>query len=85
MSVAGLTNGLIMPSRDMMVRAVTPEGSFGKVFGFVSTGFNIGGMVSPLLYGWLMDQNQPRTIFIAVAGFAVAAILTAGLRVPQPR
>ncbi len=26
----------------MMVRAVTPPGSFGKVFGFVSTGFNLG-------------------------------------------
>jgi hypothetical protein len=28
------------------------------VFGIVSTGFNIGGMVSPLLFGWLMDAGQ---------------------------
>ena len=50
MSLGGLLNGIIQPSRDMMVRAVTPPGSFGKVFGFVTTGFNLGGMVAPLLY-----------------------------------
>ena len=50
MSLGGLLNGIIQPSRDMMVRAVTPAGSFGKVFGFVTTGFNLGGMISPLLY-----------------------------------
>ena len=50
MALGGLLNGIIQPSRDMMVRAVTPAGSFGKVFGFVTTGFNFGGVVSPLLY-----------------------------------
>ena len=58
-ALGGLLNGIIQPPRDMMVRAVTPVGSFGKVFGFVSTGFNLGGMVAPLLYGWLMDRGQP--------------------------
>jgi hypothetical protein len=33
MSLGGLLNGIIQPSRDMMVRAVTPPASFGKVFG----------------------------------------------------
>ena len=68
MSLGGLLNGMIQPSRDMMVRAVTPPGSFGKVFGFVSTGFNLGGMVAPLLYGWLMDHGEPRAIFMIVVG-----------------
>jgi FSR family fosmidomycin resistance protein-like MFS transporter len=77
MSVGGLLNGIIQPSRDMMVRAVTPPGSFGKVFGFVTTGFNVGGMVSPLLFGWLMDRGQPRMIFVIVTGFIVLALLTA--------
>jgi MFS transporter, FSR family, fosmidomycin resistance protein len=31
MSTAGLFSGLIMPSRDMIVRSVAPPGSFGKV------------------------------------------------------
>ena len=77
MSVGGLLNGIIQPSRDMMVRAVTPPGSFGKVFGFVSTGFNLGGMVAPLLYGWLMDRGQPRMIFLVVTIFILLALFTA--------
>lgn len=77
MSAGGLLNGIIQPSRDMMVRAVTPAGSFGKVFGFVSTGFNLGGMISPLLYGWLMDQGEPRAIFMIVFAFILLALATA--------
>ena len=77
MSRGGLLNGMIQPSRDMMVRAVTPPGSFGKVFGFVSTGFNLGGMVAPLLFGWMMDRGQPRLIFLVVTLFILLALFTA--------
>lgn len=80
MSVGGLLNGMIQPSRDMMVRAVTPPGSFGKVFGFVSTGFNLGGMIAPLTYGWLMDHGQPRMIYAIVVIFILLALLTAVTR-----
>src|SRR5207253_1822958 len=66
MSVSGLFNGMIMPSRDMLVREVTPAGSFGKVFGFVTSGFNIGGIISPLIFGAVMDQNNPRAVFLLV-------------------
>src|SRR5471032_2071332 len=76
MSVGGLLNGMIQPSRDMMVRAVTPAGSFGKVFGFVSTGLNIGGMVAPLTFGWLMDHGQPQTIYTIVIAFILLALVT---------
>jgi MFS transporter, FSR family, fosmidomycin resistance protein len=77
MSLGGLLNGVIQPSRDMMVRAVTPPGSFGKVFGFVTTGFNLGGMTAPLLYGWLMDRGEPRAIFMIVVAFIFLALVTA--------
>ena len=80
MSMGGLLNGIIQPSRDMMVRAVTPPGSFGKVFGFVSTGFNIGGVLAPLLYGWLMDRGEPRLIFVIVTVFILLALVTAVTR-----
>jgi len=83
MSAGGLLNGVIQPSRDMMVRAVTPVGSFGKVFGFVSTGFNLGGMVSPLLYGLLMDHGEPRAIYMIVTAFIFLGLLTAITR-PKP-
>src|SRR5262249_37999815 len=76
MSVNGFVNGLMQPSRDMIVRAVTPEGQFGKVFGFVTTGFNIGGVIAPLLFGYVMDAGHPRWVFFAVGGLSAVAILT---------
>jgi MFS transporter, FSR family, fosmidomycin resistance protein len=76
MGFAGLLNGIIVPSRDMMVRAVTPEGAFGKVFGFVSTGFNLGGIVAPLIFGWLMDQQQPRAVFLLVVACIILSLVT---------
>jgi len=75
MASTGLFYGIVMPSRDMIVRAVTPPGSFGKVFGFVTTGFNIGGMISPLIYGWLMDSGNPSAVFVLSAACGVVTIL----------
>jgi MFS family permease len=65
-----------MPSRDMIVRAITPPGSFGKVFGFVTTGFNIGGIVAPVMFGAIMDHGNPRMVFLTVAALSLVAILT---------
>jgi FSR family fosmidomycin resistance protein-like MFS transporter len=76
MSFAGLAGGMAMPSRDMMVRAVTPPGSFGKVFGFVTTGFNFAGMLAPLCFGPLMDRGYPVAVFVVVAAASLLAIAT---------
>jgi MFS family permease len=76
MSLIGLFSGIIMPSRDMIVREVTPPGSFGKVFGFVTTGFNIGGIVAPLIFGAIMDHGSPQLVFLAVAAFCLVAIVS---------
>jgi MFS family permease len=76
MSLNGFVNGLMQPSRDMIVRAVTPDGQFGKVFGFVTTGFNIGGIIAPLLFGYVMDSGHPRWVFFLVCGLSLLAILT---------
>jgi predicted MFS family arabinose efflux permease len=84
MSAAGFASGIIMPSRDMIVRAVTPAGSFGKVFGFVTTGFNIGGIVAPLIFGAIMDHGSPRLVFLTVAALTLAAILTVATRPGRP-
>jgi len=74
MALSGFLNGVIQPSRDMIVRAATPHGSFGKVFGFVSTGFNFAGIAAPLLFGWLMDQAHPRSVFIVVAALTLLSL-----------
>ena len=58
MGLAGVIFGMIQPSRDMLVRRAAPPGTAGRVFGIVSTGFNIGGIIGPLLFGWLMDHGS---------------------------
>jgi MFS transporter, FSR family, fosmidomycin resistance protein len=77
MGTAGFVFGIIQPSRDMLVRRAAPPGGAGRVFGIVSTGFNIGGIVGPLLFGWLMDQGAPRWVFGAAVVFMVITALVA--------
>jgi MFS family permease len=78
MSVSGFASGLTMPSRDMIVRAVTPPGAFGRVFGFVTTGFSVSGIVTPIIFGQLLDHGQPRALFLFIACCALVAIATVG-------
>ena len=80
MAAGGMASGIIAPSRDMIVRAVTPPGSFGKVFGFVTTGFNIGGIVAPPIYGALMDHGHPRAVFVVIGVSSLVAIVTVATR-----
>ena len=77
LGLAGFLAGMIMPSRDMLVRAAAPPGATGRVFGIVTTGFNIGGALGPVLYGWLMDHGQPRAVFLVAVGFMVLTMLLA--------
>ena len=75
MTGAGFLSGMISPSRDMLVRAASPPGAFGRVFGIVTTGFNIGGTIGPLIGGWIMDRNMPRWVFYSSVGFMIATSL----------
>jgi MFS family permease len=77
MAAAGFLGGVIAPSRDMLVRNAAPSGAAGRAFGIVSTGFNIGGIISPLLFGWIMDQNLPHWVFGASVVFMVLTVLLA--------
>ena len=77
LGLAGFLAGMIMPSRDMLVRAASPPGATGRVFGIVTTGFNIGGALGPVLYGWLMDHGQPRAVFLVAVGFMVLTMALA--------
>ncbi len=75
-SLSGLFVGIASPSRDMLVHAVTPPGAFGRVFGFVSSGFNIGSMFAPMIYGMMMDHGQPRAVFLFSAACSILCIGT---------
>ncbi len=77
MGMAGFLSGMISPSRDMLVRAASPPGAFGRVFGIVTTGFNIGGTVGPLIGGWIMDHGLPRWVFYSSVLFMATTSLMA--------
>ena len=75
----GLLQGIIRPARDLMVREVTPPGAAGRVYGFVSTGYNIGNAVIPVLFGWLVDIGRVDAVFFVLAAIMVVAIATVGV------
>jgi len=85
MALAGFLGGVIAPSRDMLVRNAAPPGAAGRAFGIVSTGFNLGGIVSPLLFGWIMDQNMPHWVFGCSAVFMVLTVLLAMVSERRPQ
>jgi MFS family permease len=76
MAAMGFSMGITAPSRDMLVRAATPRGSSGKVFGFVYSGLDLGSLVAPPVYGWLLDHGQPRSMFVVIAAVMGVMILT---------
>ena len=74
-AIGGFSAGIVAPSRDMLIRSITPPGQTGKAFGFVSTGFNLGGMMAPPLYGYLLDNGMANGVFWTAA---LASLLTIG-------
>jgi MFS family permease len=76
MAATGFAMGITAPSRDMLVRAATPRGSSGKVFGFVYSGLDLGSLVAPPVYGWILDRGEPRVMFCVIAAVMVVMIAT---------
>lgn len=77
MAAAGFLGGVIAPSRDMLVRNAAPPGAAGRAFGIVSTGFNFSGIISPLLFGWIMDHDLAHWVFGASAVFMMLTVALA--------
>lgn len=75
LALIGFLTGVIVPSRDMLVRAASPKGGEGKAFGIVSSGFNIGGTIGPLLCGYFLDHGLPSFVFWAAVAFMALTVL----------
>ena len=73
---AGFFSGMVAPSRDMLIRSMSPPGEIAKVFGFVSTGFNFGGIAAPVMFGFLLDRSDPGIVFWTVALVSLATVFT---------
>jgi FSR family fosmidomycin resistance protein-like MFS transporter len=86
MATMGFGVGCAGPSRDLLVRkAATAQfgkTSYGRVYGFVYSGLDIGLAASPIIFGPLLDAGQFTAALIGVAVLQVGALLSA-LRVGQ--
>jgi predicted MFS family arabinose efflux permease len=81
MGVMGFCTGIAGPSRDLLVRRAATarfgQQAYGRVYGFVYSGLDIGLAVSPLAFGPLMDAGRFGAALVGVALLQGAAILTA--------
>ena len=73
--LAGLGTGVAGPSRDLLIKRATPVGATGRVYGMVYSGLDAGLAVSAPIFGWLMDHDLPRSIFIGAAAAMLIAML----------
>lgn len=81
MALLGFCNGLVGPSRDLLVRRVTAsrfgQKAFGRVYGFVYSGLDTGLALSPLLFGPFLDAGRFSAVLVGVAILQCLAVLTA--------
>jgi MFS family permease len=74
--VAGGCQGAVAPSRDILVKGVTPPGSTGRVFGFVYSGLDAGSTLAPVIFGALADHDAYHTLFAGIAVLFATAIFS---------
>ena len=76
--VAGFLSGMAGPSRDMLVRRVTPKGALGSVYGLVYSGMDVGSALGPVVYGFMLDHQTYRGPWL-VSGLALFGAVLAAL------
>jgi MFS family permease len=76
LALAGFALGITLPSRDMLVRKVTPRGASGRVFGFVYSGLDIGSAAAPVTVGILLDRGETRIVLWLLAAMLILAVMT---------
>ena len=81
MAVMGAGVGIAGPSRDLLVRRAATQGlgeaSYGRVYGFVYSGLDIGLATAPLIFGPIMDGGNFSRLWVGVAMFQALAMLSA--------
>ncbi len=75
-AIAGLGAGVVTPSRDLIVRRVTPPSQTGKVFAFMTLGMDAGTFIAPPLFGMLMDGGHVVWLFRLAAIMLIFSVLT---------
>ena len=90
MVTMGFFVGLAGPSRDMLVRTAAKakfgEAAFGRVYGFVYSGLDVGLALAPIMFGFLLDRQRPDLVFVGIAvtlACAIVAALSLGRQSPK--
>lgn len=90
-ALAGFCSGVAAPSRDMLIRRVTPKGATGTVYGLVYSGMDVGSSLGPAAFGVLLDAGLDLApwigagmAFVAAAALAVWVAHAATAARPQP-
>ncbi|MCR4158895.1 MFS transporter [Kerstersia gyiorum] len=79
-ALAGFFSGIAGPSRDMLIRRVTPKGSVGAVYGLVYSGMDVGAALGPLIFGVMMDAGKLQGPWLAAgASMCCSAMLAAAI------
>ncbi len=84
MVAVGVGVGLAGPSRDLLVRRVATESlaggkespAFGRVYGFVYSGLDVGLALGPLAFGMLLDAGGRNGVLPGVALLQILAVFT---------
>jgi predicted MFS family arabinose efflux permease len=81
MGIMGFGAGFSGPSRDMLVRRAATstfgQAAFGRIYGFVYSGIDVGLACAPLAFGPLMDAGRYAHVLWGVAALQTLAIATA--------
>ncbi len=72
----GFGYGVVAPSRDLLVKTVTPKGVAGRVYGIVYSGIDLGAAVGPFIFGFFMDAGLPKALFLGIVLFQLMIIPT---------
>ncbi len=72
----GFGYGVVAPSRDLLVKSVTPKGVAGRVYGIVYSGIDLGAAVGPFIFGFFMDAGLPKALFLGIVLFQLMIIPT---------
>jgi MFS family permease len=77
----GFCTGVAGPSRDLLVRRAATarfgKAAYGRVYGFVYSGLDLGLATAPLLFGGLMDTRRFGEVLVGVAILQTLAIFSA--------
>lgn len=81
MAAVGFCTGVAGPSRDLLVRRAAVsrfgEAAYGRIYGFVYSGFDAGLALAPFIFGAFMDAGRAAAVLVSMAMLQCLAIFTA--------